>query len=305
MVAMPTVPSTTVAKAFRVLDLFTKHAVLTSTICMEELDIPRPTAHRLLVSLREAGVVEATGDGHYRLSLALFELGALAPERRRLDDRATAAIEALADAVGLRAHIAVRRRRHVLYLAMAQGRFSNRVRTRVGHQSPLHATSSGKILLAHAGAEDIEEIIGEGLFPHTEYTICDGDRLREHLAGVRGDGVAYSWDECIVGWSSVAAPIVGADGQVLAAVSVAASTPVIRRQATYLAAEVRRTANVISVGSAWEESMHATLAKGMRGRPPAGPPGLPGPAAPAVAIPHAVPARDAGPPGPRVGSPVP
>lgn len=263
---MPTVPSSTVAKAFSVLGLFAKYTVLTSAICVEELGIPRPTAHRLLVSLRAAGVVEATGDRHYRLSLTLFELGSFAPERRRLDDQSTAAIEALADEVGLRAHIGVRRRRHVLYLATAQGRFSQRVRTRVGYKSPLHATASGKVLLAHAPDDVVDGVVVEGLFPHTEHTVCEADLLREQLRAVREDGVAYAWDECVIGWSSIAAPIMGPDGRIMAAVSVAASSPVMRRQATHLADRVKGTAKVISAGSAWEESMDATVAKGMRGR---------------------------------------
>lgn len=251
---MATTPSSTVTKAFRVLDLFHRHAVLTTTLCADELDIPRPTAHRLLVSLRDAGAVEATEHGHFRLSLRLFELGSLAPQRRLLGDRAAAAMEELADHVRLRVHLGVRRGLHLLYLETAHGDYAQRVPTRVGNRGPLHATAIGKVLLAHAGEDVIERVLRSTLHVYTPHTICSRARLRDELAAVRDEGVAYGREEFVVGTRSLAVPVAGPDGVVRAAISIAGSAVAVTPRLDALTCALRRTATIIERGTAWEES---------------------------------------------------
>lgn len=269
---MATMPSTTVSKAFRVLNLFVQHPVLTTTLCANELDIPRPTAHRLLVSLREAGAVETTEHGHFRLSLDLFELGSLAPQRRYLGDRATAAMEALADLVGLRVHLGVRKNLHLLYLETAHGKYAQRVPTRVGNRGPLHATALGKVLLAHAPEAIVDELVGSTLRGYTPNTNRSRSHLKEELDLVRKDGVAYGRQEYVLGTCSVAVPVSSPDGRVQAAISIAGSIAAVRPRLGALADELRRTAATIERGTAWEESydmMSRQPARRRRSAPPA------------------------------------
>ncbi|MPZ86586.1 MAG: helix-turn-helix domain-containing protein [Nitriliruptorales bacterium] len=251
---MATTSSTTVSKAFRVLNLFYRHPVLTTTRCAEELDISRSTAHRLLVSLREAGAVEPTEHGHFRLSLSLFELGSLAPQRRFLGDRATAAMEELADVVGLRVHLGVRQDLHLLYLETAHGRYAQRVPTRVGNRGPLHATALGKVLLAYAPEPVINRVLAsdlQGFTPHTTRSAC---ALRTELERARCEGVAHGRQEYVLGSCSIAVPVVGPDGQARAAISIAGSTVAVYPRVSALTAKLRHTARTIERGSAWEES---------------------------------------------------
>lgn len=265
---MATAASMTVAKAFRILELFREHPVLTSSLCQSELGIPRPTAHRLLMSLRNAGAVEMTEDGHYRLSLSLFELGSLASQRRRLGDSSGAALERLADHTGLRVHLGVRRETHVLYLEAAHGRHAQSVRTRVGERGPLHATALGKVLLAHAPEDVVQRLTAGELHPYTQYTVVDEDTLRADLEIIRACGCAFVSEEYVLGMCSLSAPIRGSDGRVRAAISIAGSKAAVGRQRLQLEDRLRRTAVEIGQGRAWWESYQSAFKRTARENPP-------------------------------------
>jgi IclR family pca regulon transcriptional regulator len=56
----------------------------------------------------------------------------------------------------------------------------------------------------------------------TENTVVNQKRLREILAGVRQDGYAINDEELELGLRSIAVPVRGASGQVLAALNVGA-----------------------------------------------------------------------------------
>ena len=62
----------------------------------------------------------------------------------------------------------------------------------VGQRTPLHATSSGKVLLAHAGRDEQERLIRPPLERYTPNTITDAEGLRRELADVRERGYAFT-----------------------------------------------------------------------------------------------------------------
>ncbi len=247
---MATAASTTIVKAFKVLELYRHHAVLTVSLCESALGIPRATAHRLLVSLRDAGALEQNPGGHYTLSVSLFELGVLAPERRRLGDRCGSEVEALADRTGYRAHLAVRRGLGALYLETAHGAHAQAqgVRTRVGHRGPLHATAMGQVLLAFGPQSVVDEVCEGGLRCYTSRTVRSKEDLQKELETVRRDSAAYVAEQYVVGISAVAVPLHDSDGRVHAAISVAGDSRSIARDRARLIQAARRTAVRIEGG---------------------------------------------------------
>ncbi|MBO0851812.1 MAG: IclR family transcriptional regulator C-terminal domain-containing protein, partial [Pseudonocardia sp.] len=86
--------------------------------------------------------------------------------------------------------------------------------------TPLHATSSGKVLLAWADPDMLASLLDGHLERYTERTMADPAGLRAELDDVRARGWASCNEELELGLNSVAAPIFGADGAVVAAVSV-------------------------------------------------------------------------------------
>jgi DNA-binding IclR family transcriptional regulator len=248
---MSTESSLTIKKAFMILQLFRDYRVMTVSVVAEELGLPRSTAHRILVSLRDVGVLEQVRGGHFVLSLELFELGALAPQRRALSDRVGFDVEALADRTGYRALIGVRRGLEVVYVESANGMVAQLqgVRTRIGFRAPLHATSMGQIFLAFGDEGLLARTSDKGLDAYTPKTITQIDPLRERCDTVREMGYALTVDEFVRATSSLAVPIHGPDDTVIAALAIVGNTDSIVRNQTRLVREAQMTAERIARGS--------------------------------------------------------
>lgn len=94
-----------------------------------------------------------------------------------------------------------------------------------GLKAPLYCTGIGKALLAYAGPEKVDEVIGEGLYSFTKDTITDGEKLKEELAVVRERGYSTDNMEHEYGIKCVAIPIRNGEDQVVAACSVTGPSP--------------------------------------------------------------------------------
>lgn len=264
-------PSSTVLKAFQVLELFADSSLLGAADCARLLGTPRATAHRLLVSLKEAGAVESTAGGHYRLSLHLFQLGSLVPLRRRLHEGGNPALEELVERTRLPAHLGVLNGTRVLYLEKAH-RNRDAVPTDIGSQGPLHATALGKALLAHAAVEVLDCVIQEGLERHTAATIVEPATLYAELACVRASGVAYDREEMSPGIVCIAAPVRDHAGRVVATVSIPAPAARWRHQLEGLRTPLLQTTAAIerrlgwhAAGTGSERSARSVDATALRG----------------------------------------
>jgi DNA-binding IclR family transcriptional regulator len=91
----------------------------------------------------------------------------------------------------------------------------------VGRGTPLHATSSGKVLLAFAAEPVRKAAVSRDLQRFTSATVVDPDQLQRELDVTAERGWGCTVEEFEVGLSAVAAPVRDADGDVVAAVSVA------------------------------------------------------------------------------------
>ena len=68
---------------------------------------------------------------------------------------------------------------------------------RIGKKAPLHATGSGKVLLAQYTDLQLKGYMeNKGLTRYTEYTIVDPAALREELEKVRRQGFGMDEQEC-------------------------------------------------------------------------------------------------------------
>jgi DNA-binding IclR family transcriptional regulator len=90
----------------------------------------------------------------------------------------------------------------------------------IGQQTPLHATSSGKILLAFGPAGMRASVLAGPLDRFTDATVTDPVTLSGELDRIRSVGWACTAEEYELGLNGVAAPVRGADGSVVAALSV-------------------------------------------------------------------------------------
>ena len=167
-------------------------------------------------------------------------------------------------ATGENVQLAVREGSEAVYVERLTGRHSVRVLTRVGDRFALHATGVGLVLLAHAPADVQTAVFERPMQAWTPYTITDPEVLRSTLAEVRRTGVAISNRQVTEDSLSVACPIHGPRGDVVAALSVVVRYGTLSPQA--LVPAVRAAGNGIS------RALGAGSRDGRRGQalPPAG-----------------------------------
>ena len=111
------------------------------------------TVHRLLVTLTDEGLLERGERGTYRLGLQMYELGVTVFPNLDLHEAALPVLASLREATGETVQMGVLDHLDVVYVERLEGPRTVRMFHRAGHRLPAHATSTGKVLLAHLPAE--------------------------------------------------------------------------------------------------------------------------------------------------------
>lgn len=194
--------------------------VLTLGAIVRATGLPSATAYRLVAELVRWGALERTGRGRYRIGMRLWQVGSLAPVARGLRDAALPYLQDLSAVTGHPVHLVVLDGPHALFLERLAGSAPLPLRSQVGRRLPLHASGPGKVLLAHAPAELLEEVLAAGLTRIASGTITDPARLTAALADIRRTGYCLSRNEMTEGVSTVAAPVAARSGEVVAGISV-------------------------------------------------------------------------------------
>lgn len=193
---------------------------LTLTEIAARAGLPLSTAHRIVGELAASGAVERAPDGRWRVGLRLWEIGALAPRGPGLREAAMPFLEDLHAVTRQNVQLAVLDGHDAVYVERLARPGAVNVVTRMGSRLPLHATGVGLVLLAHADAAFQEEVLAAPLRGFTPRTIRSPDVLRRTLADARREGVVISTGQIELISQSIAAPVRGRRGQVVAALSV-------------------------------------------------------------------------------------
>ena len=182
----------------------------------------KTTAFRLLSALEGAGMVERTPSGdRYRLGPELLRLASQALGNRGLQTAGRPTLFALAAVTRETVTLEVLVGTEVLILDEAVGGHVIGAMPSVGTRWPAHATSTGKVMLAGLSDDDLAARLGSGpLSTHTPRTVASATALRRELERVRARGYATSVEELEPGFVAVGAPVRGAHGAVVAAISV-------------------------------------------------------------------------------------
>ena len=221
---MTDVPNTLLGKVMSVLNAFgADDDELGFAELGRRTGLSKATLHRLLCDLVEARLLDRGRRG-YRLGGHLFQLGIRASVERGLVEVSTPYLEDLYERTHETVHLGLREGHEVVYAAKIGGHRQASSPSRLGGRMPLHATAIGKALLAHAPLPVRAEVFAAPLDRRTPRTVVTPGRLRRQLAEIRETGVAYEFEESRVGLACVASPVLGHDGAVVAAVSVAGPT---------------------------------------------------------------------------------
>lgn len=188
----------------------------------QQTGIPRAAVRRCLHTLRQLGYVDAELN-NFRLRPKVLTLGYSYLSSTPLTLAAQPCLNGVSKTLGESSSLAVLEEDQVLYVARAATSRVMSVSLSAGSRLPAYCTSLGRVLLAHLPDADLDAYLARTtLVARTERTIIDPARLRAALEQVRRDGYAVNDQELELGLRSIAVPVRGASGRVLAALNVGA-----------------------------------------------------------------------------------
>ncbi|HTP07482.1 MAG TPA: IclR family transcriptional regulator [Anaerolineae bacterium] len=239
----------TIEKASEVLALFDReHPEWGVREVAEALRLAKSSAHDLLTSLEQVGLLGKNEDGRYRLGWRLVTLSETLLATTELRREARPIMEELADQYRETIHLAVLDDTKVVYVDKLEGKQAVRVElTSLGTRLYAHCSALGKVLLAYQPEENVKRIIKiEGLPRFTANTITDAGELEQALAKVRKQGYAIDQEEILPDLCCIGAPIYNYTGQVIAAISMSIPAYRFQRSQVELRKAVMRTGKLIS-----------------------------------------------------------
>ena len=178
------------------------------------------TTHRLLATLVRRGYARQNPETR-KYTLGIKALALAINVREQLGPMARPFLRELTEISRESSNLAALDRNSVVYIEQVPAPRLVRMFTEPGNRVPLHSTGTGKVLLAYQPEDTIDAMIRQGGLPRfTAHTITDEQQLREELLRIREQGYAEDFEEMEEGVRCLAAPVLGPDGRVLAAMSI-------------------------------------------------------------------------------------
>jgi DNA-binding IclR family transcriptional regulator len=200
-----------------------------------EIGTSKSTTHRLVLFLQRNGLLRYTDGRGYCLGPKLVELGAAALEQMPLTSVARPCIERLAQQTGDTVHLSVRDGDVIIYIDKISGSKGLEMRSRIGRQSLMATTGTGKAMMLDLAEEEWARLY---TLAHSAVILADvpppgflaWEDYRQSLRGYRSKGYTMEFEETEGGIHSVAAPVRNANGNIVAGVSVASTIPYMSRE---------------------------------------------------------------------------
>lgn len=209
------------SRAVRIVEAFGPgDTALTVTEIARRSGLHIATASRLVEELSSFGWLQRDEDRKVRIGVRMWEVVSRASPTLSLREAAMPVMEDLHAIVGQHIQLGVMEGDEVLFVERltAPGAVVNY--TRVAGRLPLHASSSGLLLLAYAPPAQQERIISRPLEVFTEQTIASPSQLRSALAEVRRQGYAFLAGHIHPDATGVAVPVRDPAGKVVAALAI-------------------------------------------------------------------------------------
>lgn len=212
------------------------------------LDAPKSSLLPLLRTLTERGYLTHEEHG-YKLGTKVLELSSGLDTERDLRNLAHAELVALRNATDESTILArlTSDRKNVVYIDKVEGLHRILAAAKIGETRPLHATSSGRLLLANMPAAEraltIEQL---QLTRYTQKTIVSKTKLLSEINSILEQGFCTNIDQSVLGHCAIAAPIMDHWGEVIAACVLSAPTERVKHKLPALINKLKATASSIS-----------------------------------------------------------
>lgn len=214
---------TSLARGLAVIRAFSdSRRSLTIAQISQKTGIPRAAVRRCLHTLKQLGYADSDVN-NFSLRPKIITLGYSYLSSTPLTVSAQPYLNNISRTLGESCSLAVLDDHEVLYVARSATSRVMSVALNTGSRLPAYCTSLGRAMLAHLPDDQLKAYFDKvKLRALTDKTVVSQKRLRDILAGVRENGYAVIDEELEVGLRSIAVPVRGASGNVLAALNVGA-----------------------------------------------------------------------------------
>jgi DNA-binding IclR family transcriptional regulator len=216
---------------------------------VRNLQLPKSTAHTILITLERRGYLHRNEQTHrYLFGLKFFSLANMVLSANELRDQAAPMLRSLMGACGLTVHLAILDQRDVVLVDKVDPPGLIKLATWIGKRMDPHCTGVGKALIAYLPESELDLLIAEHRLPrHNEETIVSVRKLKAQLTEIRRLGYALDDEEDEVGLRCIGCPVFDGAGKVVAAVSVSGTiSQITAENLSALVHKVKRTASWIS-----------------------------------------------------------
>ena len=217
----------------------------------EELNMPKSTVFRMLDTLEKANYIQRNEATHeYSLGYQFFRLGSV--YQMNLDYRKVALphMKELMDETKETVELNILDGIHRVCIEKIDSPLAIRNFVRVGERKPAYLGASGKVMLAFLPPEELAPLLVE----IEALNVLNMSEFKKELKEIRETGYAITHGERILGTYSIAAPILGANGQLVAGINVAGPLQRLSEERTaLLKARCIQTAKKISLYMGYAE----------------------------------------------------
>ena len=176
---------------------------------------------RLCGTLSAHGFLVRRRGSLYSLGPSLLMLGKMYERSNSLISIARPIMKDLALLTGESVKLFVIEEKKRICLARELGPSPLNYSIKEGEALPLLAGAGGKVLLAYAATEFLDEVLKHGVERVTPVTIVKRDELLQELAAVKRQGYAISKGEMVCEVAGIAAPVFNHESKVIASLAVA------------------------------------------------------------------------------------
>src|SRR5580692_5756066 len=215
---------TSLARGLAVIQAFSqRQRELTVSQISAKTGFSRAAVRRCLYTLAKLGFAASDDSRHFHLRPRVLALGHSYISSMPLAAMAQPILENVSHILHESCSIATLDRTDIVYIARANVTRIMSIDLVVGSRLPAFCTSMGRVLMADLPLEKLDEFLARVEFKrHTERTVANADKLRQILRLVQRNGYSIVDQELESGLRSMAVPIRGPAGRVVAALNVGA-----------------------------------------------------------------------------------
>ncbi|GAB5493825.1 MAG: IclR family transcriptional regulator [Phototrophicaceae bacterium] len=200
----------------------------------EASNLNKTTLFRILGALEYEGLLEKNEDGRYILGSEMIALGGRAARVNNLRTVSHPILKQLTALTGETTTLEVMRHENdqtwsMLVIDEVIGKHLVGITQYIGSRLPIHATSTGKAVLAFSDAETQQTILKAQFASFTDDTRINADDLSQDLSSIEAQGFSLAYGELELGLVAIGAPVFDANNQVRAAISLTGASVRIKR----------------------------------------------------------------------------